>query len=207
MYLKFGQISFWPSKEVIINTMPADFKEKYPYTRVIIDCTKVKCQMPNRLLLNSEMFSAYKNHVTFKGLVGIAPSGVVTFVSQLCTGSISDREIVLRCGFLNQQFDQGDSEIVDKGFHIEYLLRLGVSLNIPPFLRSDKAETNCRIAHNLSILLMNSNCFAIFFSGIIAMSVQISNWEDDPTQRLYVTSLNRSFVKTKEMKQIKATAS
>ena len=24
-------------------------------------------------------------------------------------------------------------------------------------------ETNCRIAHNLGILLMNSNCFAIFF--------------------------------------------
>ena len=25
------------------------------------------------------------------------------------------------------------------------------------------AETNCRIAHNLGILLMNSNCFAIYF--------------------------------------------
>ena len=36
------------------------------------------------------------------------------------------------------------------------------------------AETNCRIAHNLGILLMNSNCFAISFSGIIVMSVQIS---------------------------------
>ena len=34
--------------------------------------------------------------------------------------------------------------------------------------------TICRIAHNLGVLLMNSNCFAIFFSGIIAMSVQIS---------------------------------
>ena len=31
-----------------------------------------------------------------------------------------------------------------------------------------------RIAHNLGILLITSNCFAIFFSGIIAMSVQIS---------------------------------
>ena len=38
----------------------------------------------------------------------------------------------------------------------------------------DGAETNCTNAHNLGILLMNSNCFAIFFSGIIAMSVQIS---------------------------------
>ena len=30
------------------------------------------------------------------------------------------------------------------------------------------------IAHNLRILLMNSNCFAIFFSRILVMSVQIS---------------------------------
>ena len=36
------------------------------------------------------------------------------------------------------------------------------------------AETNCRIAYNLGILLMNSNCFAMFFSSILVMSVQIS---------------------------------
>ena len=38
------------------------------------------------------------------------------------------------------------------------------------------AETNCRIAHNLGILLMNSNCFAIFFQqhSTVVMSVQIS---------------------------------
>ena len=36
------------------------------------------------------------------------------------------------------------------------------------------AETNCRIAHNLGILLMNSNCFAIFVSSILVTSVQIS---------------------------------
>ena len=27
------------------------------------------------------------------------------------------------------------------------------------------AKTNCRIAHNLDILMKNSNCFAIFFSA------------------------------------------
>ena len=36
------------------------------------------------------------------------------------------------------------------------------------------AETSCRIAHNLGILLMNSNCFAFFFRNILVMSVQIS---------------------------------
>ena len=36
------------------------------------------------------------------------------------------------------------------------------------------AEINCRIAHNLGILLMNINCFANFFSSILVMSVLIS---------------------------------
>lgn len=74
--------------------------------------------MPSSLLLNSELFSSYKNHVTFKALVGIAPSGAVTFISQLYTGSISDREIVTRSGFLDQQFIEGDSVMADKGFTI-----------------------------------------------------------------------------------------
>ena len=43
----------------------------------------------------------------------------------------------------------------------------------PPF---NGAETNCRIAHNLGILLMNNNGFSIFFSSILVMSVQISTW-------------------------------
>ena len=134
MYLKFGQICIWPSKEVVQATMPADFKEKFPTTRVIIDCTEVRCEMPRSLLLNSELFSSYKNHVTLKGLVGIASGGAITFISQLYTGSISDREIVIRSGFLSQKFENGDTVMADKGFQIADILPLGVKLNIPPFL-------------------------------------------------------------------------
>ena len=134
MYLKFGQICIWPSKEVVQATMPADFKEKFPTTRVIIDYTEVPCEMPSSLLLNSELFSSYKNHVTLKGPVGIAPSGAITFISQLYTGSISDREIVIRSGFLSQKFENGDTVMADKGFQIADILPLGVKLNIPPFL-------------------------------------------------------------------------
>ena len=77
MFLKFGQVCIWPSKSVVQETMPADFKEKFSSTRVIIDCIEVFCEMPSSLLLNSELFSSYKNHVTLKGLVGIAPSGEI----------------------------------------------------------------------------------------------------------------------------------
>ena len=134
LYLKFGQVSIWANKGVVRATMPDSFKDRYSSTRVIIDCTEIRCQMPSSLLLNSKLFSSYKNHVTLKGLVGIAPSGAITFISQLYSGSISDREIVERSGFLKLQFDKGDTVMADKGFTIENLLPLGANLNIPPFL-------------------------------------------------------------------------
>ena len=116
--------------------MPEDFKQKYSSTRVIIDCTEVRCQMPSSLHLNGELFSNYKHHTTLKGLIGISPGGAITFISQLYTGSISDREIVVRSGLLGLPFQEKDCIMADKGFTIQDLLPFGVSLNIPPFLGS-----------------------------------------------------------------------
>ncbi|PFX11864.1 THAP domain-containing protein 6 [Stylophora pistillata] len=122
MYLKFAQINIWPSRTVIDNTMPEAFKAKYSATRVIIDCTEVRCQMPSSLQLNGELFSNYKNHTTLKGLIGISPGGAMIFVSELYTGSISDREIVVRSGFLDLPFDDKDLVMADKGFTIDDLM-------------------------------------------------------------------------------------
>ena len=134
MFLKLGQINIWPSRNVIDQTMPEDFKKKYSTTRVIIDCTEIRCQMPSSLHLNSELFSNYKHHTTLKGLIGISPGGAITSISQLYTGSISDREIVVRSGLLDLPLEEHDSIMADKGFTIQDLLPLGVTLNIPPFL-------------------------------------------------------------------------
>ena len=49
-------------------------------------------------------------------------------------GTFSDQEIVMRSGFLDQQFNNGDSVMADKGFTIDDLLPPGVGLNIPPFV-------------------------------------------------------------------------
>ena len=134
MYLKFGQINIWSTKDVVLQTMPESFKQSYPTTRIIIDCTEIRVEMPSSLLVNTELFSSYKNHQTFKALVGIAPSGAITFISELYTGNISDQEIVIQSGLLEQTFECGDSVMADKSLTIEDLLLLGVSLNIPPFL-------------------------------------------------------------------------
>ena len=76
-----------------------------------------------------------------KGLIGISPGGGITFISQLYTGSISDREIVVRSGLLDLPFQEKDSIMADKGFTIQDLLPLGVSLNIPPLPANDVVRT------------------------------------------------------------------
>ena len=98
--------------------MPDAFKEKYPNTYIIIDYTEIRCKMPGSLLLNGELFSSYKNHTTFKGLIRVAPSGAITFISQQYTGSISDQETVIQSGFLDQGFVDGVTIMADKGFTI-----------------------------------------------------------------------------------------
>ena len=74
--------------------------------------------------------------MTYKGLLGIAPSGAITFISQLFDGSISDKEIVARSGILNSKLSsENDSIMADRGFTIEEELKpLKVKLNIPAFL-------------------------------------------------------------------------
>lgn len=66
------------------------------------------------------------------------------FVSQLYEGSISDKQIVQRSGFLDildkkvmvGEIKKGEAIMADKGFDIQNdLKKLGLQLNIPPFLK------------------------------------------------------------------------
>ena len=57
------------------------------------------------------------------GLIGIMPSGAITFVSELYPGSISDKELTHKSGLLQMQWDEGDSVMVDKGFLVEDYFR------------------------------------------------------------------------------------
>jgi len=107
--------------------------------------------MPSSLHLNGELFSNYKHHTTLKGLIGISLGGAITFISQLYTGSISDREIVVRSGLLDLPFQEKDSIMADKGFTLQDLLPLGVSLNIPPFLGSSAQMPAQDVVHTQEI--------------------------------------------------------
>ena len=131
--------------------MPASFRQKYSSTRVIIDCTEIWTQSASPLLLNSQQYSSYKSRITFEALVGIAPHGAVTFISNLYTGNMSDVEITRLSGLLDL-IENGDSVMADKGFIVEKLLQeKGASLNIPAFLHETGQFTANEIAENEEI--------------------------------------------------------
>jgi hypothetical protein len=136
LYFALGSMNIWPSREKVHQHMPNQFKTMYPSTRVIIDCTELKAEKPSSLVLSSKCYSSYKSSHTWKGLVGIAPHGALTFVSCLYTGCMSDVEITKLSGLIDL-LDRGDSIMADKGFVLNKVLEgTGISVNTPPFLQS-----------------------------------------------------------------------
>ena len=95
-YLTLKQLPIWPSVEVMTETMPACFKDQYPNTRVIIDCTELFMQVPSSFRAQSHTYSLYKSHNIAIGLIGIAPNGFVSFISNLY-GGISLIKTLQRC--------------------------------------------------------------------------------------------------------------
>ena len=75
---------------------------KFSPTRILIDCTEVFSQRPSGLHARKQFFSNYKHHNTSKFLVGISPSGSVTYVSNMWGGRASDKKITLECGLLDK---------------------------------------------------------------------------------------------------------
>lgn len=93
-------------------------------------------ECPSGLDNQSACYSHYKSHNTMKGLVGITPNGVISFMSDLYSGSISDLEIVKKSGYL-EHLNKGDLVMADKGFTIQDdLASVGARLVIPNFLTS-----------------------------------------------------------------------
>ncbi|XP_052235874.1 uncharacterized protein LOC127847777 [Dreissena polymorpha] len=144
-------LPIWPSHEQVRKTMPISFRTDYPDTRVIIDCTEIFIEQPSASVCQRETFSSYKHHNTAKGLVGIAPSGQITFISSLYAGRCSDKKIVRHCG-LYDILEEGDSVMADKGFDIEEDLKeRNLSLTIPPFLENQAQFTSQQLAATRNI--------------------------------------------------------
>lgn len=121
-----------PSRRQNKKSSPTVFKE-FPNCRIVLDCTEMFTDKPQKMIQQKSVYSPYKHHVTFKPLIGIAPNGVVTYASRFYPGSTSDKRIVEHCG-ITAKFHIGDCVLADKGFLVKDVLPYGVSFNVPPFL-------------------------------------------------------------------------
>ena len=67
------------------------------------------------------------------------PNGAVCYISPLYVGSISDVELTRVSGFIQKlEGRSGMSRMADQKFTIKDMIKIGVDLNIPPFLEGQK---------------------------------------------------------------------
>ncbi|XP_028992285.1 uncharacterized protein LOC114847088 isoform X2 [Betta splendens] len=92
---------FWPSRAELRKNLPAALRTSYPDCAVIIDCFTVPFEelvsRGNQQQQQQEVATSYN---ALKYLIGVAPQGVVTFVSRGVLGNVSDKSLAEGCGFL-----------------------------------------------------------------------------------------------------------
>jgi len=139
-------LAFLPNS-LIQKSMPMHTRLRYPKLRCIIDCTEIFTEKPLKLLTRAQMFSHYKSHQTIKYLIGIAPNGLITFLSAGYSGRASDLCVVRNSGFLDL-IEPRDQIMADRGFNIEDDLRQrGAKLVIPTFTRGKTQLSQHEVVH------------------------------------------------------------
>lgn len=118
--------------------MPQVFKDLYPRTRCIIDCSEIFIERPLSYQARAKTYSNYKKNNTVKFLIGITPNGAISFISTCWGGRATDKIITQKSGFLDL-VEHGDTILADRGFDIaDDLGVFGARLEIPAFTKNKK---------------------------------------------------------------------
>ncbi len=111
--------------------------------------------------------------------MSISPIAHINFVSNLFTGSISDKEIIRKSGFLDQ-LQPGDVIMADKGFNVQDLFALRqTKLIAPPIMRKGVASSEAstitrRIAASrihVERIIRKLKCFCIL-RGVFPLTMK-----------------------------------
>ncbi|KAK2571006.1 hypothetical protein P5673_003542 [Acropora cervicornis] len=102
------------------------------------------------MLAQSETWSDYKHHNTWKSLVGVTPNGQVTFLSDLW-GRRGLEKYITRESSLLDLLEPGGHVLVDRGLDILGIVPAGVTVNMPPFLAGHDQLTTAETEETMSI--------------------------------------------------------
>uniref|UniRef100_A0A6P7GV30 Uncharacterized protein LOC114346833 n=1 Tax=Diabrotica virgifera virgifera TaxID=50390 RepID=A0A6P7GV30_DIAVI len=135
---------FWPDQETVRALTPDCFKPEFSDTRVILDCTEFRIDIPASIENRVFCYSHYKHGFTFKLLLGINPNGFICCRSKAYGGRISDSQITIESGIINL-LEHGDTVLADKGFpEFQNVIDNSgkkIMLVMPPFLKDKKEFT------------------------------------------------------------------
>lgn len=138
-YCRLKSQILWPPRSVLQRTMPQAFYDSFgENVAVIIDCFEIKIERPSSYLPRSETWSQYKGSNTAKYLIGIAPQGIVNFISEGWGGRASDRHIKEHRGLLDNLLP-GDVVLADRGFNVSESVGFYCArLHVPAFTKGKK---------------------------------------------------------------------
>ena len=108
----------WLPRESLRDNLPEVFvKTGHSKCRVIIDCAEVFIERSKSLVNQAVTWSDYKHHNTLKFLIGISPTGYITFLSCCYGGRATDKYITNDSGFYDL-LEREDEIMADRGFQI-----------------------------------------------------------------------------------------
>ncbi|XP_063919828.1 uncharacterized protein LOC135134883 [Zophobas morio] len=140
----------FPSQQEIKRSMPICF-QNYSNTRIVLDCTELEIEKCKCLKCRIRTYSFYKGRHTVKFLIGVAPSGTITYLSKPYGGRASDKAIFNKENMISK-FSPGDGIMVDKGFLIDKeCANKGIQLIRPPFLKKKKQLTKAEALRTAEI--------------------------------------------------------
>ncbi|KAG5873219.1 hypothetical protein JTB14_005672 [Gonioctena quinquepunctata] len=93
-------------------SMPECFKPNYMNSRVIIDCTEFS--VSQKSITGYYMLFELQESFTAKLLIGITPSGCISFKSEVAGGRKSDSQLTVESGLI-ELLEEGDSVLADTG--------------------------------------------------------------------------------------------
>ncbi len=154
LYLKIGFLVHWPDREVIFQTVPPVFKDKYPRLTCIVDCFEIKIESPKFHAARATTYSSYKKSTTVKFFIACHPAGSITYLSPAWGGRASDVEIVRRSDFMTyKHFLPGDQVLADRGFtlHDDFAVRVQGQLITPEFMKGKTQMPAQEVEHSRQI--------------------------------------------------------
>ena len=138
MYCELRQMITWPDRETLRKNLPACFRRHYVNVVSIIDCFEIFIERPSSLEARAATYSQYKKHNTVKFLIGVSPTGSISFVSKGWGGRVSDKIITQKSGFLDK-ICAYDVIMADRGFNIVDDLAIRcATLEVPAYTRGKK---------------------------------------------------------------------